>query len=402
MFVRNGKTRVLMMFCLVAGISVLVAACGGGGSSSSSSSEPAETTESSEPAEGAEESTEEASEESEGSGGGGEVEEIIAEATGPAKWEGPTEPDPAAPNKKILFITTVGGTTGQELIEEGATAAAKAIGWEVSIFNGEGTPASYAEGIAQAITERVDGVVTSSITPTLVINQMKELKAAGIPVVAISNTAEPVDEAWLANIGYNEEKEAKYLAAGIAQESGGDANIMMINDKEFGVVVDRFEAFKKILPEVCPDCEVSTETEMQVTELETKIGPKVGALLQANPDVNYIYAPYDDAAIPMIAAVKQANLQDDVKIVSYGGYDQSTDAIRKGEVQTMTIANAVPWQSWEALDVLNRHFTNKEIPQNALNTDPVKLLTKESVPPEGQYFTGEEAEYEKHYEELWK
>ena len=393
----------MLMFCLVAGISVLVAACGGGGSSSSSSSEPAETAESPEPAEGSEEpETAEGSEESEGGEGSAEVEEIIAEATGAAKWEGPTEPDPAAPKKKILFVMTVGGTTGQELVEEGARPAAKALGWEVSFFHGDGTPASYAEGIAQAITEHADGVVTSSITPTLVINQMKELKAAGIPAVAISNTAEPVDEAWLANIGYNEEKEAEYLAAGIAQESGGDANIMMINDKEFGVVVNRFEAFKKILPEVCPECQVSTESEMQVTELETKIGPKVGSLLQANPDVNYIYAPFDDAAIPMIAAVKQANLQDDVKIVSYGGYDQSTDAIRKGEVQTMTIANAVPWQSWEALDVLNRHFTNKEIPQNALNTDPVKLLNKESIPPEGQYFTGEEAEYEKHYEELWK
>lgn len=388
----------LLMFCLVAGISVLVAACGGG-SSSSSSSEPAETAETEAGTE-AEDTGE--SEGSEGGGGSAEVEEIIAEATGPAKWEGPTEPDPAAPKKKILFIMTVGGTTGQELVEEGAKPAAKALGWEVSFFHGDGTPASYAEGIAQAITEHVDGVVTSSITPTLVINQMKELKAAGIPAVAISNTAEPVDESWLANIGYNEEKEAKYLAAGIAQESEGDANIMMINDKEFGVVVNRFEAFKKVLPELCPECEVSTETEMQVTELETKIGPKVGSLLQANPDVNYIYAPFDDAAIPMIAAVKQANLQDDVKIVSYGGYDQSTDAIRKGEVQTMTIANAVPWQSWEALDVLNRHFTNKEIPQNALNTDPVKLLTKESVPPEGQYFTGAESEYEKHYEELWK
>ena len=103
----------------------------------------------------------------------------------------------------------------------------------------------------------------------------------------------------------------------------------------------------------------------------------------------------------MIAAVKQAGLENEVKIASYGGYQQSTDAIRKGEVQTMTIANAVPWQSWEALDVLNRHFTGKKIPQSALNTDPVKLLTKEDTPPEGQYFTGAEAEYEKHYEELW-
>jgi ribose transport system substrate-binding protein len=403
MFVRKGKARTLLVFCLVAGISVLVAACGGGGSSSSSSSEPAETAESSEPAEANEEAESGESESGESAeGGGAEVEEIIAEATGPAKWEGPTEPDPAAPNKKILFILVIGGTEGQDLVEDGAKPAAKAIGWDVSFFRGDGTPASYAEGIAQAITEHVDGVVFSSVTPTLVINQMKELKAAGIPAVAISNTVEPVDETWLYNIGYNEEKEAKYLAAGITRESNGEANLLMLDDKEFGVNVKRYEAFQKVLPELCPNCSVSHEDEFQVTELETKLEPKVAGLLQAYPETNYIYAPYDDSAIPMIAAVKQAGLQDEVSIASYGGYQQSTDAIREGDVQNLTIANAVPWQSWEAIDVLNRYFTNKKIPQNALNSDPVKLLTKETVPPKGQYFTGAEAEYEKHYEELWK
>ena len=296
----------LLVFCLVAGISVFVAACGGGGSSSSSSSEPSGGGESAETSEGSVASeTAETAEGSEGGGGSAEIEEIIAEATGPAKWEGPTEPDPAAPKKKILFILTVGGTEGQELVEDGATPAAEALGWEVSFFNGKGTPSSYAEGIAQAITEHVDGVVFSSITPTLVINQMKELKAAGIPAVAISDTAEPVDETWLANIGYNEEKEAKFLAAGIAQESGGDANILMLDDKEFGVNVERFDAFKKVLPELCPECKIGHEDEFQVTELETKLEPKVAGLLQAYPESNYIYAPYDDSAIPMIAAVKQ-------------------------------------------------------------------------------------------------
>jgi ribose transport system substrate-binding protein len=400
---RKRKLRAFLIIGMLAALSIFVAACGGGSSSSSSSepsasetSEPAETAEASETSE-----TAETSETSESSEGSAEVEEVLAEATGPAKWEGPTEPDPAAPDKKILFILTVGGTEGQELVEDGGNAAAKAIGWNISYFRGEGTPQSYAEGISQAINEKVDGVVFSSITPSLIVNQMKELKAAGIPSVAISNTVEPEEELWLANIGYNPEKEAKFLAADIAKGSNGEAHIMTVNDKEFGVVEQRFEAFKKILPELCPKCTIEEETEMQVTELETKIGPKIGGLLQANPNVDYIYAPYDDAAVPMIAAVKQAGLQNEVQIVSYGGYKQSTEYIREGNVQSATIANAVPWQSWEALDVLNRHFTKKEIPQAALNTDPVKLITKESLPPAGQLFTGDEAEYEKHYEELW-
>jgi ribose transport system substrate-binding protein len=390
--------RILLVAVLVLVAAVFVSACGGG-SSSSSSSESASTAEneSSETA-GGESAT---GEEEAGGEGDAKVEEILAEAVAPAKWEGPTEKDPAAPGKHIAVILTSAAAEGEQLIQDGAETATKALGWKSTYIDGKGTPQGYEAGISQAITEGVDGVFLAAITPSLVPNGMKALKAAGIPVITYSNVEEPKEELWIGNVGYDTQKEAEYLAAFVTKESGGEAKISLVEDKEYGIVAQRAERFKPLLEELCPTCEIVNETDMQVTELETKLTPKIAGVLQANPDVNYIYAPYDAAVPPMVAAIKQAGLTEDVKIVSYGGFKQSTEYLRKKEIQNGDVANATEWQSWEAYDVLNRTFNEQEVPENAFATDPIKLLTWDNAPPPGTHFEGQEAEFEKHYEELW-
>ncbi|MBS1889197.1 MAG: sugar ABC transporter substrate-binding protein [Actinobacteria bacterium] len=386
--------RVVMLVMAVLAAAILVAACGGGGSSSSpESTAPAESSAESESAE---------SESSEsGSGAEAKVEKILGEAYAPAKWEGPTEKDPAAKGKHVALIMTLAAAEGEQLLQQGAETATKALGWKSTYIDGKGTPQGYEAGINQAITEGVDGVVLGAVTPSLVPNGMKALKAAGIPVVVQSNVEKPREGLWLGNIGYNPRKEAEYLAAFMAKESGGEAKIALVEDKEFGIVAERAKQFRPLLEELCPSCEIINETEMQVTELETKLGPKMGGVLQANPEVNYVYAPYDAAVPPIVAAIKQAGLQNSVKIVSYGGFKQSTEYLRKKEIQNADVANATQWQAWEAYDVLNRTFNEQKVPSNAWATDPIKLLTWENAPPAGTYFEGDEAEFEQHYKELW-
>lgn len=400
----NGISKAVRIALLVSAMvaaAIFVSACGGGSSSSSSTateSSGSTENESSETAAG-----EEAGEEEAGGGEGDDakVEEILTTAVGPAKWEGPTEKDPAAKGKHVALIMTFAAAEGEQLLQDGAETATKAIGWKSTYIDGKGTPQGYEAGINQAITEGVDGVVFGGITPSLVPNGMKALKAAGIPVVAQSNVEEPKEELWLGNVGYDTAKEAEYLAAFLAKESNGEAKIVLVEDKEYGIVSQRAEKFKPLLEELCPTCEIVNETDMQVTELETKLTPKIAGVLQANPDANYVYAPYDAAVPPMVAAIKQAGLTEDVHIVSYGGFKQSTEYLRKKEIQNGDVANATQWQAWEAYDVLNREFNGEEIPDNAWATDPIKLLTWDNAPEAGTYFEGDEAEFEKHYEELW-
>jgi ribose transport system substrate-binding protein len=395
------RWRLCRTVVLVTGVlatAFALSACGGGSSSSSSTTE---TTEAVEPAEAAETTAATGGESEAGGGSSAQVDSILEAAVAPAKWEGPTEKDPVASGKHIAVILTLAAAEGEQLLQQGAETATKALGWKTTYIDGKGTPQGYEAAIDQAITEGVDGVVFGAITPSLVPNGLKALKAAGIPLVIESNVEEPKEELWLGNVGYNPEKEAEYLAAFMAKETNGEAKIALFEDKEFGIVAERAKLFKPKLEELCPTCEIVNETEMQVTELETKLTPKTSGVLQANPEINYIYAPYDAAVPAIIAAIKQAGLQEDVKVVSYGGFKQSTEYLRKKEIQNGDIGNATQWQAWEAYDILNRTFNGQSIPSNAWNTDPIKLLTWENAPAAGTYFEGGEAEFEKHYEELW-
>jgi ribose transport system substrate-binding protein len=376
-------SRMLMLGGLIAALAVGLAACGGGDDTTGSATGGGDgTTEASSGVDQA------------------KVDKILDEALAAGKWEGPSEPAPAPEGKSIVFIPTFAAAEGEVILEEGIVSAAKALNWDLKVIDGKGTPQGYAAAIGQAITQKADGVIFGGIDPTLVLNQMKQLKAAGIPVAVQSNVSEPTDELWVANVGYSTEKEAQYLAAFLADESQGDAKVLYVEDAEYGIVAERGEHFKPALEELCAECEIVAETEMQVTELETKLGPKIGGLLQANPDVNYVYAPFDAAVPPMVAAIKQAGLEDSVKIISYGGFQQSTDYLRNKEIQTATVANATQWQGWQSFDVLIRHWADLEINDEVTHKDPIKLLTWENPPPPGEYFEGD-VDFEAEYEKLW-
>ena len=299
------RWRLCRMVVLITGVlaaAFALSACGGGSSSSSST---AETTEAAEATEAADTTAASGGESEAGGGSSAQVESILEAAVAPAKWEGPTEKAPAASGKHIDVILTLAAAEGEQLLQQGAETATKALGWKTTYIDGKGTPQGYEAAINQAITEGVDGVIFGAITPSLVPNGLKALKAAGIPLVIQSNVEEPKEELWLGNVGYNPEKEAEYLAAFMAKEANGEAKIALFEDKEFGIVAERAKFFKPKLEELCPTCEIINETEMQVTELETKLTPKTSGVLQANPEINYIYSPYD-AAVPAIDRGDQA------------------------------------------------------------------------------------------------
>jgi ribose transport system substrate-binding protein len=367
-------------------ISVAIAACGSGSSSSSSSSSSSASAESA----------------SASSYNVAKVSQILSAATAPAKWEGPTERDPAVPNKHIVAIPTFAAAEGLQIFDEGVNAAAKVLGWQIKLIDAKGTPAGASTAISQAITEKADGVVLGAIAPSQIPNQLKQLKAAGIPVVDYGTVEPPTEGLWVANIGLKVPQEAEQIAASIAKESNGKANLMLVQDKEYGDGNLRTEYFRKDIKELCSGCKISNETDMVVTEIETKLGPKIGAVLQANPGINMIYSPFDAAVPPMIQAIKQAGLDKQVKIVSRGGFKQSTEYLRKKEIQVATIGEATQWIGWEALDTLNRHYRKLTINDQVTKNDPLKLLTWENAPPPGKFFEGEEANYKQHYTELWK
>ena len=63
-------------------------------------------------------------------------------------------------------------------------------------------------------------------------------------------------------------------------------------------------------------------------------------------------------------------------VAGYEGDPQALAAIKGGD-QTATIADPAEWMGWEAIDELNRAFTNEPPVSGRI---PFKLITKKNVP----------------------
>jgi ribose transport system substrate-binding protein len=375
------KLGAVAFLCLIA---VLVAACGGGGSSTG----------------GGDGSTEEGGGGSEGGYDKAAVEKILKEAQAPAKWTGPKEPDPAVAGKTVALIPVTRGPENVEHLNKAAAEAAAKLGWKTIEIDGKGTPQGWSEAINAAILKHVDAVFLGAIAPTTILNPLRQLKEAGIAALDWGTVEEPSEELWIGNVGYDIPREAEVIAASIAKETNGEAKLLLVEDKEFHDGTERTKFFLEDFKKLCPGCEIVEETEMQIAEVETKLAPKIVGVLQANPEINAIFAPFDDTVPPMVQAIKQVN-DPDIKIFSRNGIQQSMEFIRNGEGQVATVASPAPWQAWAAMDALNRYWSGKKIDEEVLKSDPLKLYTKANALQPGEYWTGDEGEFEKHYEELW-
>ncbi|HEY5333538.1 MAG TPA: sugar ABC transporter substrate-binding protein [Solirubrobacterales bacterium] len=371
---------------------VVVAGCG---SSSSGSSSTEASSSSTEESPGAGEKTESGSNVAAAQAATEEAMEDITE------WTGPESSPPVAPDKSIVVIPCAMAAEGCKRQAEGFLEAAKVVGWKTKLIDPAGDPTKENAAIEQAITLHADGIFLVSVDPKSVSGPLAEARKAGIAVVA-SGTGGPQSKP--SPTGLNHEvslhgtEQGEILGNYIVANSQGKANVAIFDTSESATVEERVEGTKKIL-EACSGCTISEETNAPVTSLGTELTSRAKALVQANPDIEYIWAGFDGAATNVVEAVTEAGLAEKVAVVSFNGDAQNLEFIRKGQAQTADVGEGCEWAGWAGVDAMNRVFSNETPPAD--DGVPSKLLTAENLPPQGEKFEGE-YDFRKKYEELWK
>ena len=110
--------------------------------------------------------------------------DYIAEATAPVtKWDGPTTGPKAQGKKLVVYVSTDQRNGGAQGVGDGAAEAAKAIGWDFRILDGQGTVPGRTSAMAQAIALKADGIILGSPDAVEQAPEIEEAVKAGIKVV---------------------------------------------------------------------------------------------------------------------------------------------------------------------------------------------------------------------------
>ena len=326
----------------------------------------------------------------------------------------PVDPTPraAAKGKHIVVISAAQSQISSSVPVAGAEAAAKAMGWQVDIYDAKGNPGNFGPLVRQAVAAGVDGIVLDAIDCQAAKQALQEAKAKGIVTVPIyafdCNDPHAGGEAeglFSAQVNYGDlapdpgalaEKYGADQANYIIADSGNKAKIIVLNDPEFVVLYYTYTGFKNQI-EASGGSEIVDTLEFTVADLlNGQIVAKVQAELLRHPEATWIKSPYTAATIVGVVPGLGAKAGTDVKVMGGEGFEPELDLARQGKVTAMNIISS-EWTGWASVDAMNSTFLKQPTVDSGIGWT---IVDKDNnLPASGEYIPP--VDFKAQFEKAW-
>lgn len=334
---------------------------------------------------GSSDSADETSSDEDSSAAVSAAQEIVDTHTADVTFVGPDATPEAPSDKTIGVVVCAAAASGCVRVADGVEAAAELLDWSVRVFDGEGLASSQNTAVQQAISQGVDGIVLVAIPSANISQAMAAARDADVPVVSVEadNIVGDSGTDVFAEPASGSTQAGEDLGAFVVSDSDGEANVAILHTTEFPSTVNRYESFVEQL-EACSTCTISEEQTYLLSSAITDIPLQVSSILQANPDVNYIFVDIGQFGALAVQAIESANK--DVKIVSVDCNPDDIENIRDGGAQAACAAHGLETGGYAAIDELIRALAGE--PASGETVVPTKLILASNV-PDGDTWTGD-------------
>lgn len=278
---------------------------------------------------------------------------------------------PAAKGKRVIIISSGQNSISTAVPVAGQVEAAKALGWQVQVLDGQSNPALWPGLIRQAIASKPDGISLQAIDCPFVAKPLEEARKAGIKISAgysfdcddpkFKGTkhydAIPFFASANGDPGEFTRTYAELQADTAIAKFGDKANVLQFNDEEFRILDYTNEGFQRGIKRGGGKIVYST---FLVSELGPKLEAKVAGELLKNPDVNVVKSPYTGATLLGIqSGIQKAGRAGKVFVIGGEGFAPEMDLMRAGSVDVVNVTPPA-WIGWATIDSLNSVFNGKE------------------------------------------
>jgi ribose transport system substrate-binding protein len=321
----------------------------------------------------------------------------------------PPSSAPKAPAGKNVWLISAGqAETVVSNDIQGASDAAKMLGWKPTIFDGKFEPNRYAEGIREAIANKADGIVMVLIDCDLVKGPLQQARAAGIKVVGVeafdcNETSPGAQSLFSASLPYVEgtynnwiENYGRAQADWLIAHTNGKASVVYPKTDEVkGFTVIREGAEKELAK--CSGCEFHTYNFRQ-TDLGPQVRTETQQALLRYPNANSIILPYDSLVTGGVAAAISSSGRK-ITVVGAEGESANIEIIRKGEVgDSAGVGIPTRYEGFGGIDTLLRVFVGQKPVSEGIG---LQLFDREhNLPPAGSTYEPPVA-FEAAYEKAW-
>ncbi|MDX6201748.1 MAG: ribose transport system substrate-binding protein [Frankiales bacterium] len=239
----------------------------------------------------------------------------------------------ASKQQPLLGIVSIDTTDyGNKLVIEGATAAAKNLGWSVDVVNAAGSADQANAAMVNFVQRKAVAIFDLVFPTTSLVKGIAAAKAAHIPV---ATAGAGLADGVIATAGLGAPA-APPVTNYLVDQMGGKGQLLAFTYRVGAVCRDREQVLDSILKKY-PGIKV-TKQELQVPGFTTQAPQFATSWLASRPKgaANYaIWGCWDDPTLAVIPALKQ-NGRTDVKTYGMNGYPNAVVAVGRGDLTATT------------------------------------------------------------------
>ncbi|MCI0628765.1 MAG: sugar-binding protein [Acidobacteria bacterium] len=241
----------------------------------------------------------------------------------------------SAERPRFVFITN-SNSPFWDAARKGLDAAAKEFGADVELIRNDSSPAGQIRRLEQVAAQRdVKGVMVSVVEPGAsgIIDQMKALRAKGIPVLAIDSDGQK--QTRDAYIGTNNIEAGRVLGQAAAQLlPGGGKAVAFVGVRSAQNAQERVNGFKE-----GAGARIQVVDVMEDSGDVNKARRNVAAALQNHPDLKMLVGIWSYNAPAIVDEVKAAGKRASLKLVTFDAEPNTLLALKDGMLDATAVQN---------------------------------------------------------------
>lgn len=218
-------------------------------------------------------------------------------------------------------------------VKDGVQKAADEHGIELYITDAQDDPTIQMKDVENLITKKPDAIIIDTCDSDAIVSSIEACNEAGIPVFTMDREANGGEV--ISHIGYDAIKSGRMAGQYLVDTLGGKGKIVEIQGiMGTNVAQNRSQGFNEIMKEN-PDMEIVA---CQVADFDRAKGMSVMEnILQANPEIDGLYAANDEMLLGALEAMEAAGRTDEIVKIGCDAIDDTLDAMKSGKVDA-TIA----------------------------------------------------------------
>ncbi|MER2173653.1 MAG: D-ribose ABC transporter substrate-binding protein [Carnobacterium sp.] len=253
-------------------------------------------------------------------------------------------------------------------LEQGITDLADEQDTTVKSVDAQDDTAKQTNDIDDLIQQGVDILLINPVDSAAITPAVESANAAGIPVITIDRSS---DGGEIVTLVASDNVEGGEMAAKYIEEiSGTDANTVQLEGVPGASATrERGEGFTNLAEESL------NVVDSQTANFDRAEGLTVMEnMLQANPDIQAVFAQNDEMALGAIEAIQSAGKTGEIQVVGFDGTEDGIKAVEAGTLSA-TVAQQPGEMGKLAMQAAFDYFAGESIEEYIAS--PLELVTSE-------------------------